>query len=198
MKNKKIIVFTILLLILFNFGIFNNFSYADDMIDMYKTWENKDTDQVEMYENWNEKDSNGDKEEVNDPLIDEYKEKNKAPESLTEEVKKRKQQLKDAGVIDESSLVDPTTNPNVYRPDEPDADVINDLAGEFVAILRNISVITSVIFVMILGVRYILGSVEERADYKKTMIPIAIGMGFITLILTIITFLHNTIQHIFQ
>ena len=29
---------------------------------------------------------------------------------------------------------------------------------------------------MIIGIKYIIGSVEEKADYKKTMIPYLIGV----------------------
>ena len=39
---------------------------------------------------------------------------------------------------------------------------------------------------MVIGVKYILGSVEEKADYKKAMIPFLIGTVLITATSTIV------------
>jgi len=44
-----------------------------------------------------------------------------------------------------------------------------------VSIITEIGVVTSVIVLAVLGVKYMLGSVEERAEYKKTLMPYVIG-----------------------
>lgn len=44
-----------------------------------------------------------------------------------------------------------------------------------VSIITSIGVIVSVISIAVLGVKYMLGSVEERAEYKKTLMPYFIG-----------------------
>ena len=38
-----------------------------------------------------------------------------------------------------------------------------------------VGVILSVIILIVVGIKYMLGSVEEKADYKKSMIPYLIG-----------------------
>ena len=48
-------------------------------------------------------------------------------------------------------------------------------AGQVMGMIRNVAVIASVIILMVLGVKYMLGSVEEKAEYKKTMMPYVIG-----------------------
>lgn len=44
-----------------------------------------------------------------------------------------------------------------------------------VSIITSIGIVVSVIAIAILGVKYMLGSVEERAEYKKTLMPYLIG-----------------------
>ena len=57
-------------------------------------------------------------------------------------------------------------------------DMIN--VGQVIATwIRNIGLILAVIILMILGVKYILGSVEEKADYKKSMIPYLVGVAIL-------------------
>ena len=49
-------------------------------------------------------------------------------------------------------------------------------AGNQIAtIIRVVGIILSVIILMILGIKYMMGSASEKAEYKKTMIPYVIG-----------------------
>ena len=48
-------------------------------------------------------------------------------------------------------------------------------AGSIVRLIRNIALIAGVILISVLGVKYMLGSAEEKADYKKSFIPLIIG-----------------------
>ena len=62
-------------------------------------------------------------------------------------------------------------------------------ANTIIGGVQVIGSITSVIALIVMGIRYMLGSVEEKAEYKKTMKPYLIGaiMVFgITNLLTII------------
>lgn len=49
------------------------------------------------------------------------------------------------------------------------------LAGKILGIVRLVGTIVSVIALAIIGIKYMIGSVEEKAEYKKTMIPYIIG-----------------------
>ena len=57
--------------------------------------------------------------------------------------------------------------------------------------IRNVAVIAAVIILMILGVKYMLGSVEEKADYKKSFIPLIIGIVLVVSATAIATFIFN-------
>ena len=50
------------------------------------------------------------------------------------------------------------------------------IAGKIVGLIRTIAVIAGVILLSVLGVKYMLGSVEEKAEYKKSMMPLIIGI----------------------
>ena len=58
-------------------------------------------------------------------------------------------------------------------------------------LIRNISVVASVIILMILGVKFMLGSVEEKAEYKKSFMPLIIGIILVVSATTIATFIFN-------
>ena len=50
---------------------------------------------------------------------------------------------------------------------------------------NTIGIILSVIILAILGIKYILGSVEEKAEYKNDIIPYLIGAALLFGISTI-------------
>ena len=54
-------------------------------------------------------------------------------------------------------------------------------------IIRGISIIVALISITIVGLKYIVGSVEEKAQYKEKLIPIAIGAVLIAGISTFLT-----------
>lgn len=56
-----------------------------------------------------------------------------------------------------------------YRPTLENDTQIANKAGIVLGYINIIGVIISVLTITILGIRYMLGSVEERSEYKKTM-----------------------------
>lgn len=71
-----------------------------------------------------------------------------------------------------------TINPNDFRPGTPTTSDLGeglDLAQKIVSVINVVGTIISVTMVMTLGIKYMVGSVEQRAEYKKTMIPLLVG-----------------------
>lgn len=62
-----------------------------------------------------------------------------------------------------------------------DVDVINisTLGNSIVRILTTVGVVASVIVLVVLGIKYMMGSAEEKAEYKKTLMPYVIGAGLV-------------------
>lgn len=52
---------------------------------------------------------------------------------------------------------------------------IANVGKTIVGILQTVGIILSVIVLIILGIKYMMGSAEEKADYKKSMIPYLVG-----------------------
>ena len=52
---------------------------------------------------------------------------------------------------------------------------IDTLGQNIIKIISTIGSIASVIVLIVLGIKYMMGSAEEKADYKKSMIPYIVG-----------------------
>lgn len=80
----------------------------------------------------------------------------------------------DAGatnLITPSSINGSTSNANVGG--------ISTLGNDLVRVLTTIGVVVSVIVLVVLGIKYMMGSAEEKAEYKKTLMPYVIGAGLV-------------------
>lgn len=62
-------------------------------------------------------------------------------------------------------------------PTQPtDTDGILKLAGKILGFLQWIALIGGVLIIAVLGIKYMMGSLEEKAEYKKSMIPLIVGI----------------------
>lgn len=71
-----------------------------------------------------------------------------------------------------------------------------DIVGFIIKILRNLSIILTVLVITVLGIKYMVGSVEQKADYKKAYINIIIGVVLVTMITSIIDVIFSAAQNI--
>ncbi len=53
-------------------------------------------------------------------------------------------------------------------------DVVN-IGNQLIGIITTVGVVVAVIVLLILGIKYMMGSASEKAEYKKTMIPYLVG-----------------------
>ncbi len=72
-----------------------------------------------------------------------------------------------------------TFDASTYQPssttDATGASKIQDLGNVIISVIRTVGTIISVAILSIIGIKYMTGSVEEKAEYKKTMLPYVIG-----------------------
>ena len=52
--------------------------------------------------------------------------------------------------------------------------VVN-IGNQIIGIITTVGVVVSVIILLVLGIKYMMGSASEKAEYKKTMIPYLVG-----------------------
>lgn len=56
-----------------------------------------------------------------------------------------------------------------------DTTAFDNIGGKIIGGLRAIGMIISVVVLIVLGIKYMMGSTEEKAEYKKTLLPYFIG-----------------------
>ena len=72
-----------------------------------------------------------------------------------------------------------TPNQIVASGNVTGSEEITSLGKSIVGILRTVGVVLSVVVLIIIGIKYMMGSAEEKAEYKKTMIPYIVGAALI-------------------
>lgn len=89
-------------------------------------------------------------------------------------------------------IADPTQDASAYNPgDLTDASELVTKAGVILGIIRNIGVVVGVIGLMAIGIRYMFASIEEKAEYKATMMPYVLGCVLLMAGTVIIDFIYS-------
>lgn len=70
---------------------------------------------------------------------------------------------------------------------------IDSVGGNILGIIRVIGIIVAVGVVMVIGIKFMTGSAEERAEYKKTMLPYLIGAVLIFATTNILDMMYTAI-----
>lgn len=88
---------------------------------------------------------------------------------------------------------DPSKNPDHYKPtiSQDDDKEVQEKAGIILGYINTMGVVVSVITLIIIGIKYMLGSIEEKAEYKKTMMYYIIGAALLFAATTIPNILYN-------
>lgn len=69
-----------------------------------------------------------------------------------------------------------TVDPDDYKPPEiSDGGKLATIGNKIIGGIQYLGSIVSVIVLIIIGIKYIVGSTEEKAEYKESMIPYIIG-----------------------
>lgn len=90
-------------------------------------------------------------------------------------------------------------DPGFYEPGEPseeDYKSVVELASTIVGALTTVGIVVAVVGIIIIGIKYMTGSVEQKAEYKKTMVPYLVGCVFIFAISTIVSIIYNLVTQL--
>ena len=52
---------------------------------------------------------------------------------------------------------------------------LTNVGQQIISIISIVAIVISVIVLLIIGIKYMMGSASEKAEYKKTMIPYLVG-----------------------
>ena len=78
---------------------------------------------------------------------------------------------------------------------ESDAQEIKTVGNKVIQVISVVGSILSVIVIIVLGIKYMVGSVEERAEHKKTMIPYIIGAVLLFAASSVVGIIANIVQN---
>lgn len=70
-------------------------------------------------------------------------------------------------------------------------DRIDNLGQNIISIVATVGSIISVVVLVVLGIKYMMGSAEEKAEYKKTLLPYIIGAALVFAASTVASVIFN-------
>ena len=56
---------------------------------------------------------------------------------------------------------------------------ISKAGQNIVGVLQAVGIVLSVVMLSVIGIKYLMGSAEEKADYKKSLMPYVVGAALI-------------------
>lgn len=96
------------------------------------------------------------------------------------------------------SLTTSTITPSDFDPSEADKDNSDSssvkLANKIIGGLQAVGSIISIASLVLIGIKYMLGSAEEKADYKTSMLPYLVGAILVFCASNIIAAIYNAIK----
>lgn len=83
-------------------------------------------------------------------------------------------------------------SPSSYKGDSNyNTESIDTIGNQVIRIVSTIGTIAAVIVLVVLGIKYMMGSAEEKAEYKKTLLPYIIGAALVFAASSIATIIFN-------
>ena len=97
-----------------------------------------------------------------------------------------------------ADVIDPTKDIGAYDKviTDQSSNKVMAMGNKIIGAIQLIGSIVSVLTLVVLGIKYMTGSVEERAEYKKTMMPYVVGAVMVFAITNLLKILENVISGI--
>lgn len=93
---------------------------------------------------------------------------------------------------------------NAYDPSQiqgntsgPAVGTIKSIGEKILGIVQTVGTISAVITLIIIGIKYLFGSAEEKAEYKKTLMPYLIGAVLVLAAANITKWIYDATQGLF-
>ena len=90
-------------------------------------------------------------------------------------------------------------NPNQFKPSGltgSDVTTVTDKVNPIIGTIKTVGIVIAVVTLMVLGFKYMLGSVQEKAEYKKTMIPYLVGAILIVAVTQLVGLIASIMKNI--
>lgn len=100
-------------------------------------------------------------------------------------------------IIENKEVESANLNVDYYEPgalQKEGSEKFTSIVGIVLGVVRNIAAVASVLILMVMGIKYMVGSITEKAEYKKAMIPYLLGFVLCFSGTVIITFIYNSLK----
>lgn len=98
-----------------------------------------------------------------------------------------------AGVVFAAPDIDKTIG-DIDGAKAGDTTKVTTIGGKIINIIQVVGIVVAIAVVLIIGIKYMTGSVEQKAEYKKVMIPYIIGAVLLVAGTSIVRVIFNTIN----
>ena len=75
-------------------------------------------------------------------------------------------------------------------------DEVAGMGGKIVGIIQTVGTVIAVVMLLVIGIKYMIGSAEEKSKYKETLLPYVIGAILIFAASTLVGVIYNASQNI--
>ena len=121
-----------------------------------------------------------------------------AADSIVEHIERREERMHrtEGGSTSSGTVTDPVQNPDDYKPNnnpESNNTRLISIGGSIIGVIRFIGTALSVIILMVLGIKYMIGTLEEKANYKEAMGPYIIGAIMVFALPNLLSILYDLI-----
>ena len=82
-------------------------------------------------------------------------------------------------------------NPTELTGTQVTTEQIQNIGNTIIGIIQAVGSIIAVAVLLVIGIKYMMGSAEEKAEYKKTLMPYVIGAVFVFAASTIASIIFN-------
>ena len=96
----------------------------------------------------------------------------------------------------EAATATPFDNPDAWKPTIEDDKDFTAKAGKLLAVINAVGIIISVVILAVLGIKFMMGSVEEKATYKKDFIPYLIGIFMLAMATTLPNAIYSIVKYV--
>ena len=86
---------------------------------------------------------------------------------------------------------DPLENLDAYKPSGTIGTKAAQKAGNILNVITVIGIVVGVITLIVIGIKYMVGTVQEKAEYKKTMFSYIIGLVLLISVCSFVQIIYN-------
>lgn len=87
--------------------------------------------------------------------------------------------------------------PDEYKPEKittQEGGRAIEMTGKILRIVRTLGVVAAMVVLSIIGLKYMLASLDEKANYKENMIPYIVGCALLVLCTTLPSIIYSIVQ----